>query len=752
MNTVPIRILYVDAETTPSFSDVQSDQPPLSTTTASTASEAISAVTEGGIDCIVCETDIEGAEWGVLLDAVREFDETVPFVLRTDDSDEIRRLSDKPATDHVLEGESRTDKRIVERVRATVDRDGVEADDEFFRDLVENAPGAILTVDTSSAIVFANDAVERIFGYDPDELVGQSLLTLIPKESHSAGMEQYLETGERPLDWDYIELPAKHRDGSNLTIGVSFREFRRGGRHLFIGIVRDVTQRKHRERELQQSQRRFDALFHDPDTFIGLLETDGTVMQVNRTALEFVGREHSAVVDKPFWDGPWWEHSEQLQAEVRGWIEEAATGESVRYEADHFNDTGDRVTIDGLIRPVTDDNGDIVSLLVAGRDITVRAMIKEELQASEHSLRQLYDVTSDPSLSFEAKLEQILEIGRQRLGLSLGFLTRIAEGNQRIITVKGEHDVLRTGAETSLEQAYCKATIQADGLVGVENASGDDRITEEAYDTFGLQCYLGGKVLVDGNLYGTFCFADGESSREAPFSDSERTFVELLTQWTSHELERERRESELQEKNKQLEEFASVVSHDLRNPLSVALGNVELLREEIDRKELDDVAASLDQIDRLIDDLLTLARQGDSIGEQSVVPLSSVAEQAWATTEATEMGELVFDDPPKFRADVSRTRQLFENLFRNSFEHGGDSVTVTVGGLKDGFYVADDGPGIPEGVRDTVFDSGYTTDEDGTGFGLSIVEGIAEGHGWKIDVTKSETGGARFEITGVEFA
>jgi signal transduction histidine kinase len=95
-----------------------------------------------------------------------------------------------------------------------------------------------------------------------------------------------------------------------------------------------------------------------------------------------------------------------------------------------------------------------------------------------------------------------------------------------------------------------------------------------------------------------------------------------------------------------------------------------------------------------------------------------------------------------------------ENLFRNSVDHGGVDVTITVGALDggDGFYVADDGEGIPEAEREKVFDTGYTTTSDGTGFGLNIVAEIAEAHGWAVEAVEAADGGARFEFTGVESA
>lgn len=95
--------------------------------------------------------------------------------------------------------------------------------------------------------------------------------------------------------------------------------------------------------------------------------------------------------------------------------------------------------------------------------------------------------------------------------------------------------------------------------------------------------------------------------------------------------------------------------------------------------------------------------------------------------------------------------QLLENLFRNAVEHGGPDVTVEVGALEDGFFVEDDGPGIPSDARDEVFDVGYSSADDGSGFGLSIVRRIATAHGWDISVTEGTDGGARFEITDVSF-
>ncbi|PSP85681.1 PAS domain-containing sensor histidine kinase [Halobacteriales archaeon QS_1_68_17] len=215
---------------------------------------------------------------------------------------------------------------------------------------------------------------------------------------------------------------------------------------------------------------------------------------------------------------------------------------------------------------------------------------------------------------------------------------------------------------------------------------------------------------------------------------------------------RKRRERDLRRQNQRLDEFASVVSHDLRNPLQVAEGHLELAREECDSERLDDVERAHDRMRQLIDDVLSLARQGETVDDPGPVSIPDVVADARAHSAVEDV--VVADGLPEVRADAERLTALFENLFRNSVEHGATAdggPTVRVGPIDGGFYVADDGPGIPADQREAVFEPGNSEGE-GTGFGLAIVRRIAEAHGWSVRATESESGGARFEFTGVETA
>jgi len=208
-----------------------------------------------------------------------------------------------------------------------------------------------------------------------------------------------------------------------------------------------------------------------------------------------------------------------------------------------------------------------------------------------------------------------------------------------------------------------------------------------------------------------------------------------------------------------IDHVASVVSHDLRNPLDVARARLDAGRELDEEKHFDHVEQAHERMERIIQDVLTIARGEEVVDPDDTVDLTDVAETAWETVETNGADLAIAESLPTATADPDRVRRLFENLFRNSVEHGstdtheqGAGVTVTVGRLEEpqeGFYVADDGPGIPPAHRERVFEPGFSTDDHGTGLGLAIVARIADLHGWSITATAAETSGARLEVSGV---
>ena len=214
--------------------------------------------------------------------------------------------------------------------------------------------------------------------------------------------------------------------------------------------------------------------------------------------------------------------------------------------------------------------------------------------------------------------------------------------------------------------------------------------------------------------------------------------------------ERRERERELQRQNERLDEFAGIVSHDLRNPLTVARGHHELLDDEYDHESLDELGWALDRMESLIEDVLQLARTGKTVDDPQQVSLRHVARDAWSYCDTAAASLTVVEHEGALLADPERLSALFENLYRNSVAHVGGSVAVVVERTSRGFAVADDGPGLPVSDASRAFEQGFTTAADGTGFGLAIVEDIAEAHGWSVRVDPTHEG-ARFVFEGVEW-
>jgi PAS domain S-box-containing protein len=216
--------------------------------------------------------------------------------------------------------------------------------------------------------------------------------------------------------------------------------------------------------------------------------------------------------------------------------------------------------------------------------------------------------------------------------------------------------------------------------------------------------------------------------------------------------DRKQLEDQLRRQRDRLDAFSTVVSHDLQGPLNVVAGSLDLAEQTGEREHFDRARRGLERIERLVDNLLALAQEGELVGDTEPVSLAAAAERAWKNVPTAD-ATLSLETSTAVRADPVRLGQLLENLFRNAIAHVGPNVRVVVGDLRgDGFFVADDGPGVPDSKRQDVFEPGVSTAEGGTGLGLAIVQEIVEGHGWAVDVTDADEGGARFEFTGVTLA
>lgn len=289
---------------------------------------------------------------------------------------------------------------------------------------------------------------------------------------------------------------------------------------------------------------------------------------------------------------------------------------------------------------------------------------------------------------------------------------------------------------------------------------------QEILEAQNIQSVIVSPMISEGELIGFigFDWTEKQEVWSEDFVHILRLYAEVII--SAIQLERER---ELQAENERLDRFASVVSHDLRNPLSAAKGWAEAASNVLAENDpnidmvqtmLTDIADAHQRMDAIITDLLTLARSGQTIEEMQSVDITTVAGEAWKTINTGDsVLEMSVDAGCTVPADHDRLLQIFENLFRNAIEHNDSPVQVTVGlpaeivneeDNPSAFFVEDTGCGIPGSQQDAVFDSGETTAAEGIGLGLSIVQSIVDAHGWDITVTDSTDGGARFVITDID--
>lgn len=217
-----------------------------------------------------------------------------------------------------------------------------------------------------------------------------------------------------------------------------------------------------------------------------------------------------------------------------------------------------------------------------------------------------------------------------------------------------------------------------------------------------------------------------------------------LRQSIGIEFERYTLESEIERERTRLEDLRSVISHDLGNPLNLAAGRLDLAQSECNSDHLENVEDALRQIEFLTDEALQFVQVGHEVDDRQPLSLAEIASESWAHI-ADDRGELTVEDT-MVTADSERFRRVLNELFRNAFAHTDGEISVEVGPLPSvqGFFVADDGAGIPSDEREYVFDRGYTTDPDRDGNGLTIVREIAAAHHWTVSLEGDD--GTRIEI------
>ncbi|RQG95121.1 sensor histidine kinase [Natrarchaeobius chitinivorans] len=321
-------------------------------------------------------------------------------------------------------------------------RNGGTAPARAFVALADALSDGIIVLDTASEIQYANPAVERILGYPPRELVGGSKLDVIPerlRETHLNALNRYLETGERNIDWEYVELPGQHEDGHEVPLGISLNDFFFDGDRYFVGLFRDISPRKEveqalreRERQLDQYKEYTDDILNAIDDVFYVVDQKGTLQRWNRRLRQVVGYTDEEIESMHALEFFGADDREQ----IAGAIEEGFDAGHVRVEAEVLTKDGDRIPYEFVAAALEDPDGDPV-LTGIGRDITTQRKQRRKLEESNERLEQFAYAASHDLQEPLRMVTSYLQLVDQRYGDELGddgeeFVEFAVDGAERM--------------------------------------------------------------------------------------------------------------------------------------------------------------------------------------------------------------------------------------------------------------------------------------------------------------------------------
>ena len=757
----PIQVLHVDnepdfVERTAAVLERENDRITVQTATTRDAAESIAEQTD--IDCIVAGDELPTVDGVECIDAIREIQPALPAILFTNNKREAVASEAIAAgdTDYLRKGSSsETFALLANRIKNAVaasrrnQHDDTQASE--IETILQTVPAAVTRVNPDGEIVYANDRAETHLGIEPSEVTDRT---------YNDPEWEITDTDGEPLPEDELPFAQIMRSGEPVS-GIRHNILTKDSSYLTVEIngtpvfddageiesvvfaIRDVTDKQERVQELE----RYKILHDHSPTHTVLLGADGRVNYHNLPPNYKIAADDW--VGESFDSGLHPDDKRRIKAEFEQ-VLESDPGETVtsefRYEVGEGNYRWFETRTTNYL-----ETDAIEGILAAGHDVTQRKETEQhlaayasdatKLQAASHELLEATDQEEVAEITIDA-LESVFDFALAGIWLcddssdELRPATQSEEAEELI----GEMPVYQSDSDSLSWEAF---EMQAPRLVPDVMAC-ENRYADETP--------IKSEMVIPLGEYGILNI--GATEREA-FTEQDLHRAETWGQMVTAMLARLETIDDLREKGKELQrqrdrlnEFASFIAHDLRNPLNVAQGRLKLALAECDCPHLAPIERSINRMEALIEDVLSLAREGTTIGEVESVELASLVSDCWENIDA-EAATIRAETTATIEADSSRVASILENLFRNAIEHGGSEVAITVGSLPDGFYVADDGAGIPPEERDSIFDMGYSESEDGTGIGLAIVQQIVEAHGWEISVTESAAGGARFEIRGV---
>jgi PAS domain S-box-containing protein len=608
--------------------------------------------------------------------------------------------------------------------------------------IIENSDDAIISKSLEGIIQSWNLGAEHIFGYTAAQAVGRHISLIIPpdriaEEDHIIAS---LKAGQRI---EHFETERMRSDGRRILVSLTISPLKDDAGAV-IGaskIVRDVTrqrQAEQRERlllgEAAAANAKFHAFFDQGGIFAGIMDVNGTLLDVNRLSCEASGSTREQLVGKPFWEGPWWVPSPPLREQIKAGAIQAAAGQPFRAEMSYFVADGSERVADVTIQPIRDESGRVIFLAPIGIDVTERKRAEAD--------REMFVTLVEHSPDFIGICDlQGVPFFVNRAGLEMVGLDNL--------------DDARRVPVASFFFPEDQARIIQEFLPGVlEKGHGEIEVRFRHFKT-GEARWMAYKVL-------TLPDANGRPIAFATVSQDVTERKRLADNLSGLA-------ADLSQADRRKNEFLAILAHELRNPLAPISNAARALRlGGGDKNALQSASEMLErqvgQMARLVNDLLDISRitRGRIELRKERVDLGLIIDHAVEAIRAMygsmnhELTVTMPSTPVYLNADPTRVTQVIGNLLNNAckFTDKGGHVWLTVEqeGEQAIIRVRDNGIGIAAEHIPGLFemfaqvDTSLERSRDGLGIGLTLVKTLVEMHDGTVDA-RSEGPGRGSEFT-----
>jgi len=643
--------------------------------------EALDIISEKDIDCILSDFQMPETDGIKFLEEVRSINENLPFILLTGKgSEEIASKAISKGATDYFRKGSRSNFELLAK-RLENAIINFRLREERTK-ILERVGDAFFALDKDLKFTYANSNAEELLEEPRDDLIGQKPWKKLDIENN-----RFKQKCKEALEEQTSAKFEMYHPNNNSWLSVKIYPSETGLSVYF----EDISQKKRQEKESALRKSMIEAV----EGSMFLVDDKGRFKWVNDRAAEKAGYSKEELVGMHISEIIGEEYSKEIQKKKKLLDRD----DKARMRLEPETAEGNKIPTEINFTPHKLGNGNYGIIGVA-RDLSKQ---QEELQ----KYRNLVDSFSDITLVLDTDLK--IETANRTLNEVADVESEEVEGeNIKVLNDKG----IFTEEEYRELEDRIKSLSEADeDSVTFELKSGADNTEARYFEVTCSKFYDEG-----GNLSGFTCLLyDITSIEEKRISNKER-----------------------------LNEFSSLVSHDLRNPLNLAQGYLDLARESEDEEDYEVIQKAHDRMEKIIEELLIITSQPEEVGEE-LFELENVFEEAYYFT-GDESSSYEIVENKEIYGDRTGVISMFENLISNSIEHNKEGISIRVGSIENGFYYEDTGQGIDEDKRDKVFEYGHSSSEEGRGIGLSIIKRIIEVNDWKFELKQSEEGGMRLEI------